>query len=407
MNRPLIIHLDYCLTPGHRINNAAIVIQDKKILAMGGYSAFTHIFDYERIELPGCYAAPGFIDTHLYGAGGYDCMHAAKNPDIAPMSKALAEHGVTSFVPTTQSTGRQKLQEVVKALARICKDGDSLPGAVPVGIHVEGPFLSYRKRGAHPEQYIRPIDLEEARAILEAGEGMVKIFTFAPEHEEAIELTKMLCKADVTPALGHTMAGRVQVLDAIEAGARRCSHLFNGMEPLQQRKVGLAAIAMMDDRIWTEIIPDGIHILPGMIDLTCRCTALDKIIAISNSNEAAGLDVEGIFSLGDEHIKVQNGVAVLEGSGDVIAGSINCLDENFQHLMEYSHLSHEEALAAVTINPATSIGLTDRGQVKPGKRADIVIMDNQHQVVMTIVNGKIVFEVDWIDELKANAEAPA
>ena len=119
------------------------------------------------------------------------------------------------------------------------------------------------------------------------------------------------------------------------------------------------------------------------------------------SNEATGLEVEGIFSLGDEHIKVKNGVAVLEGSGDVIAGSINCLDENFRHLMEYSHLSQEEALAAVTVNAAKSIGLTDRGEVKPGKRADIVILDNEHQVVMTIVNGKIVYECDWIDELKA------
>ena len=364
-------------------------------MAVGGYSAFTHTQNYQVIDLPDCYAIPGFVDTHIYGAGGYDCMHANTNPDIAIMSELLAKHGVTSFIPTTQSATHEKLLAVISALSDLCHK--EMPGAVPVGIHIEGPYLNIIKRGAHPEIHIRPIDINEVKSIIKAGKGMIKIFTFAPELDHALGLVKLLVKNSIIPSMGHTMANQEEVMSAVNSGAIRCSHLFNGMEPLRQRKVGLAAAAMTDERLWVELIVDGVHIHPSMIDLACRCIAKNKLVCISNSVEAAGLDQEGIYQLGDEKIHVERGTSRLVGG--VIAGSIEFLDQNFRHLLSYSHLSAAEATSCFTLNAAKSVGLTDRGEIKPGKRADLVIMNHSHEVLMTIVAGKVVYRKKDINKI--------
>ena len=396
MQKELLVHLKYCLTPTNRINNAAIVIRQGGILAVGGYSAFTHTENYNVIDMPDCYAIPGFIDTHIYGAGGYDCMHADTNPNIAVMSELLAMHGVTSFIPTTQSADHKKLLSVIEALASICND--DMPGAVPVGIHIEGPYLSLAKRGAHPEIHIRPINVKEAKGMIKAGKGAIKIFTFAPELDGALKLTELLVKNHIIPSMGHTVANQEEVIRAIDCGASRCSHLFNGMEPLRQRKVGLAAIAMTDERLWVELIVDGVHINPRMIDLACRCIAKNKLVCVSNSVEAAGLDQEGIYQLGEEEIHIERGTSRLVDG--VIAGSIEFLDQNFRHLLSFSHLTDAEAASCFTLNVAKSVGLSDRGEIKPGKRADLVIMNQSHEVLMTIVAGKIVYRKENTATLK-------
>ncbi len=388
MKDALLIHLDYCLTPTTRINNAAIVIRDHRILAVGGYSAFVHPENYDIIEMLDCYAIPGFVDTHLSGAGRFDCMHANTDPNFAAMSIALAEHGITSFLPTTHSSAHGHLLGVVDAL-REQIDNYTLPGAVPIGFHIDGPFISMGKRGAHQEKYIAPIDLGLAREIIETGGGTIKIFTFAPELEHGIKLTEILVENGISPCMGHTVARENEVLRAVEAGANRCLHLYNGMEPLQQRKVGLAAIAMIDERIWVEIIPDGVHSHWGMLELACRCKSKGKIIGISNATEAAGLP-DGRYHLGDRIILVENGRVTLKDG--TIAGSTSFLDENYRNLLTHTEMSQEEAAACCSLNPATSIGARDRGRIKPGKRADLVILDKKnHEVQMTIVNGRLAY----------------
>ncbi len=401
MKESLLLQLDYCLTPTTRINNAAIVIRDGCILALGGYSAFVHPENYDLFEMPDCYALPGFIDTHISGAARFDSMHAASNPDLDEMSEALAAHGVTSFVPTTHSSPHDHLLAVVEALeARV--DDDSLPGAIPAGLHIDGPFISVEKRGAHQEEYLAPIDLGKTREIIQAGRGKIKIFTFAPELEHAVKLSELLCEHDIVPCMGHTVAGYQQVISAIEAGASRCLHLYNGMEPLQQRKVGLAAIALLDDRVWVELIPDGVHSHWGMLDLACRCKAKDKLIAISNSTEAAGLP-DGRYHLGDRVIIVKKGRVTLESG--TIAGSANFLDQNYRNMLKHTYLSQEEVAACFTLNAAQSVGLHDRGRLKPGKRADLVILNQEHEVQLTLVNGRIVYSKDDRCQLP-EAQAP-
>lgn len=391
MDRDLLIHLDYCLTPCTRINNAAIVINGGSIFALGGYSAFTNTHQYEVIDMPGCYALPGFVDTHIYGAGGFDCMHIDEGQPAA-MSRSLARHGVTSFVPTTQSERPERLLTVVESLAKLCTNKD-LPGALPVGIHIEGPFISREKSGSHVDEFVREVDLEEGRALMEAGNGHVRIFACAPELAKAHELIAEICARDIVPELGHTMADQDAVTAAIDAGARRCSHILNGMEPLKQRAVGLAAVSMTDERMWVELIVDGVHVAPSMIDLICRCIPADKLILVSNAMMAAGLDADGEYQLGPDAIRVVDGQAKIKG-GQTLAGATKLLDHNYRGLLRYSNLSQEEVAAACTLNPARSIGLSDRGSIRPGKRADLVILDSEHCVRMTIVKGEIVYRAD-------------
>ncbi len=395
MRDALLIHLDYCLTPTTRINNAAIVVRDRRIHAVGGYSAFVHLENYDVIDMPKCYALPGFIDTHISGANRFDCMHANTNPDIALMSESLAAHGVTAFLPTTHSSAHEHLLAVVEAL-RDETENEDLPGALPVGLHIDGPFISLAKRGAHQEKYVRPIDLGQAREVLETGRGKIMIFTLAPELENATALVNMLRERNISPCMGHTIANQKQVMAAIEAGADRCLHLYNGMEPLQQRKVGLAAISLINDGIWVELIPDGIHSHWGMLELACRCKTKDKLVCISNATEAAGLE-DGRYHLGDRVILVRRGRVTLENG--TIAGSTNFLDQNYRNLMLHTELTQEEAAACFTMNPAASIGMRDRGRIKPGKRADLVIFNENHEIQMTLVSGNIVYSRVDTDEL--------
>lgn len=387
MKDGLLIHTDYCLTPNTTIHNAAIVIRDGHILAIGGYTAFIHTEQFHVIEMPECYMLPGFVDTHLYGAGGYDCMHADTDPNVSTMSTKLAEHGVTSFVHTTQSCSPEKLLKVVDALGRTCHQ--DLPGAVPVGVTVEGPYLSNRYFGAHPEEYLRPIDLEEVRRLIDAGGGQIRILTFAPELAGADALIDLLTEHDIIPCLGHTAGQEQHIKRAVEAGATRCSHLYNGMPPLSQREFSLAGIALTDQRVWVEIIADGVHIHPGMIDLACRAKPKDHIIGISNSTEAAGL-ADGKYQLGDKTIYVKDGRSYT--ADKKLAGSVSFLDSNYRYMLDNTHLEQGEVGACFTLNAVRSIGLNDRGVLKPGKRADVVILDKENQVQMTIVSGRVVYD---------------
>ena len=388
MKDALLIHLDYCLTPSTRINNAAIVIRDHKILAVGGYSAFVHPENFDIIEMTDCYAIPGFIDTHISGAARFSCMNSDISVGMGPLSAVLAEHGVTSFLPTTSSHSPEHLLEIIGNLLPWIDDY-KLNGAVPIGFHIDGPFLNMEKRGAHRPEYVKPIDLAFVRELIEATKGNTKIFTFAPELDRSLELIELLCENGISPCMGHTLASETEVYGAVNAGANRCLHLYNGMEPLMQRQVGLAALSLIDERIWVEIIPDGVHSHWGMLELACRCKPKDKLVAISNATEASGLP-DGKYKLADRSIVVEGGRVTL--STGTIAGSNSFLDQNYRNLLKHTGLTQEEAAACCSLNPAKSIGSTDRGKIKPGKRADLVILDKQnHQVQMTIVNGRLAY----------------
>ena len=382
-NRTLFL-TDYCLTPHINIPNAGILCEEKKIIAVGGASAFSldepglHV-----IDLTDAYATPGFIDSHIHGGGGYNTGNALDpDTDITVLCRYLASHGVTTFLPSLVSYPRDKMIALTAKLAELVEK--SYPGADPCAINLEGPFINIRKCGSQDASAVSPIDMGYARELIAAGNGRIKLLTFAPELKDSDKLIELLLENGVIPSMGHSMAGPEEVLRAIDAGARRCTHLYNGLPPLHHRISSITDVVLTHNDISVELIVDGAHIDPRMVDITARVKPNDKIIGISNA-----IDFDSSFS--SRFIKKDDGL-VYTGNG-VIAGTTLPLETGWAHLKNYSRMPENLASACFTSNPAEDLGLITRGEIRPGKRADITFFDLEtNNVRMTVSNGVIVYK---------------
>ncbi len=382
-NRTLFL-TDYCLTPHINIPNAGILCEEKKIIAVGGASAFSldepglHV-----IDLTDAYATPGFIDSHIHGGGGYNTGNALDpDADIAVLCRYLASHGVTTFLPSLVSYPRDKMIALTAKLAELVEK--SYPGADPCAINLEGPFINIRKCGSQDASAVSPIDMGYARELIAAGNGRIKLLTFAPELKDSDKLIELLLENGVIPSMGHSMAGPEEVLRAIDAGARRCTHLYNGLPPLHHRISSITDVVLTHNDISVELIVDGAHIDPRMVDITARVKPNDKIIGISNA-----IDFDSSFS--SRFIKKDDGL-VYTGNG-VIAGTTLPLETGWAHLKNYSRMPENLASACFTSNPAEDLGLITRGEIRPGKRADITFFDLEtNNVRMAVSNGVIVYK---------------
>ena len=382
-NRTLFL-TDYCLTPHVHIPNAGILCEEKKIIAVGGASAFSldepglHV-----IDLTDAYATPGFIDSHIHGGGGYDTAKALEpDADINILCRHLAMHGITTFLPTLMSYPRDKMIALTAKLAELVED--SHEGADPCAINLEGPFINVRKCGSQNPEAICSIDMGYARELIAAGNGRIKLLTFAPELKDADKLIELLLENGVIPSMGHSIANPEEVLRAIDAGARRCTHLYNGLPPLHHRISSITDVVLTHHDIAVELIVDGAHIDPRMVDITARVKPNDKIIGISNAIEFENTD-------GSRYFKKEDGL-VYTRSG-VIAGTTMTLETGWAHLKNYSNMPGNLAAACFTSNPAQDLGLITRGEIRPGKRADITFFDLEtNNVCMTVSNGSIVYK---------------
>ncbi len=395
----ILFLVDYCLTPYENIPNSGILCEGEQILAIGGASAFAREPGLEIIKLEDAYAVPGFIDSHIHGAGGFDSSTAyLEDAKIESMCATLASHGVTTFFPTIVSGPFENMLKAVTALAKMIDDEHE--GADPAGIHVEGPFLNKIKRGSQVEGDLAEIDLGFARELIEAGDGRIKLMTFAPELARTPELIELLLENGVIPSMGHSLAGEEDVMRAIDAGARRCTHIFNGMPQLHQREAALTAVALTDNRVSIEIIVDGLHIHPRMVDLASRLKPKDKIIGVSDAVQSAGLQSrDGKYHLGKSEIQVRDGL-VTTGEG-IIAGTTMTLETGWHHLNTYAKMPSTVSAACFTSNPANDLGLITRGELRPGKRADISFFDSaSNRTRMTVTRGRIAYDA-------ASARQPA
>ena len=380
--------VSYGLTPYERINNIGILCENDTILAIGGGSAFESEPGLKEIKLDDVYAMPGFIDTHIHGAGGFDSSTADEHKDkMASMSKTLASHGTTAFLPTIVSQEWNKMLCVINTLADLTTR--TYDGAKPIGLNVEGPFINIDKKGAQKAENIRKIDIGAAKELIAAGKNKIKIMTFSPELENAIKLIELMRENNIVPSMGHCIADEQTVLNAISAGASRCTHLFNGMQALHQRNIGLAAIALIDSRVDIELILDGGLIHPKMIELACRAKPHNKIIGISDAVEGVGMS-EGKYHLGESEIEIHKGVVTTKDG--TLAGTIQTLEKGWKHLASSSHMPLTEAAACLSSNPARSIGLKNRGEITPRNYADIAFFDvNDNSVRLTVSQGRIVY----------------
>ncbi|WDE99028.1 N-acetylglucosamine-6-phosphate deacetylase [Lentisphaera profundi] len=382
----LLINVDYGLTNGRVIHNCSILCRDKSIYAIGGASSFKEAVYTHCLDLKDCYAVPGFVDGHIYGFGKISLLDSMDVNALSVMARELPAHGVTSFLATLQSTNRPKLIEALKRTSdNILNQED---GAEALGIHLIGPFINPELNGLVRDEGVRKYSRDELEEIIEAAQGTLKVMTLAPEVEGAQEIIEILTKNGIQASMGHSSANEHQVHASMKAGARNVTHLYNCMKPLHQREMGLSSTALVDESLTCELIFDGFHIHPQMLDLACRAKGGDKISAVSSANQGTGLPDgrykfdENEYIIEDQHLLLPDGT---------IAGSMLTLEQAWQNVINFTHMNTKEAIACFTSTPSTSLGLSDRGHLSPGLKADIAIFNKDHELQATLINGNIAY----------------
>jgi N-acetylglucosamine-6-phosphate deacetylase len=378
------------LAPLERIENPALLIEDGIITAVGPRASVTVPLKGRVVDFGDAILAPGLIDIHIHGGGGHDVMEGSDD-SLAAIERMMARHGVTSYCPTTVTAPLDKtlrsLEVLGKAVVRAASDGHSdSPRARPVGIHLEGPFLSQARRGVHPPLYLQPPSMEMFNQMWDAAGGNIRVLTIAPELEGALELIRDASRRGVCVSIGHSNATLAQAQAGIQAGARHATHSFNAMRRLTHRDPGLLGAILTDHAITADIIVDGLHVEPVVVDLFIRAKGLDGAVLITDSISATGMP-DGTYHVGSFEVHVQGSRCESFGK---LAGSVLTLDRAIQNVMEFAQHSFQDGLRMATVNPARVVGVAHRkGVLQAGADADIGVFSPHGDVMQTIVGGVV------------------
>lgn len=334
------------------------------------------------IDAKGAYVGAGLIDIHIHGAGGADVMDA-NDDTIETISQLLVKFGVTSFLPTTMTMSQEKIECALNQI-RIGMNGH-YKGAKVLGCHLEGPFISETYKGAQNKAFIQKPNM----TWIEPFQDVIKLITLAPEVDEGYEFIKaMKLKTDIKLSMGHTSTTFAKAKEAIQLGISHATHTFNGMSGFNHREPGAVGAILMSD-VSAELIADKIHVNPEIFEWFYRVKS-GNIVLITDSMRA-GCMPDGVYDLGGQEVIVENGSARLRTGS--LAGSVLTLNKAVRNFYEETTLSLPAVYQLASLNAARSIGVEDcKGSIEIGKDADLVIWDEALEALVTIVEGKIVYE---------------
>jgi N-acetylglucosamine-6-phosphate deacetylase len=325
---------------------------------------------------------PGFVDIHVHGGGGASFLSA--DPDEAACAVEFhRRRGTTTTLASLVTAPLDILERQLSALADLCADG------LLAGIHLEGPWLSNARRGAHNPAFLRPPALPEVRRLLTAGGSALRMVTLAPELDGALDAVRAVAASGVVATIGHTDASYEVTRAGIDAGARLGTHLFNGMRPVHHREPGPVVALLEDDRVAVELVNDGTHLHPAIVRGVVAAAGPDRVGLVTDAIAGAGMG-DGEYELGGLRVRVGGGVARLAGSGS-IAGSTLTMDAAFRRTVVDAHLPLAVAARLTSSTPARVVGLDDVGAIEPGRRADLVVLDERLEVVAVMAGGT------WVD----------
>jgi N-acetylglucosamine-6-phosphate deacetylase len=379
------------ITPYRIISNGSVLITGKTITAVSeGNTDFDGALE---IDAMGKYIAPGFIDIHIHGGGGHDFMDGTEKAFLK-IAELHARYGTTSMLPTTLSASPEELMQTLQAYETASKKNKQ--GATFLGMHLEGPYFAMAQRGAQDPRYIRNPDPQEYEAIVSQF-SMIRRWSAAPELTGAIAFGKYMKSHGVLPAVAHTDAIYEDVLAAFENGFTLATHLYSGMSGVTRRNAfryaGVIESAFIIDEMDVEIIADGVHLPPPLLQLVYKIKGADRTALITDAMRAAGMP-PGKSMLGSLHnglpVIVEDGVAKLPDRSS-FAGSVATADRLVRSMVHLAGIPLQDVIKMISSTPARILGVSDRkGSLLAGKDADLVIFDDDITIDTTVIEGRII-----------------
>jgi N-acetylglucosamine-6-phosphate deacetylase len=367
------------------VSNPVVVLEDNRIDSIAAHDSAPLSGNAQHIDLPGATLAPAFFDVHIHGAAGHDVMEAT--PDaLDAVGSFLATRGTGNYFATTVTATVDSTLRAVNGIAKRIAAAPVPGQAQPIGIHLEGPFLSHAKRGVHPPDLLLAPDIALFDRICEAAEGHVRLITLAPELPGAAEFAAHATARGVRVSVGHSNATAAETNSTIAAGAVSATHTFNAMRPLDHREPGILGTVLTKKSLFAELICDGIHTAPEMVQLWWSAKGPERGILVTDAMSATGMP-DGQYQLGGFTVDVANGRAMANG---VLAGSVLTLDRALTNFISFTGANLDEALQLLTVNPASMTGLASRvGALAAGGPANLVAVDDSGVLLASIVHGKL------------------
>jgi N-acetylglucosamine-6-phosphate deacetylase len=374
-------------TPAKCVERPLVLIEGDTIVEIASQTARAVPQEAQLLDFGDAILAPGFVDIHVHGGAGYDAM-SADATDLMALERFLAVHGVTAYFPTTVTAPMDQTLSALDRLATAIEAAErsaepAVGRAQPLGIHLEGPFISHIRRGVHPPAHLLVPTLDSFDRFWQAARGRIRLMTIAPELEGAEEVIAGAARRGVCVSLGHSNADLATTRAAVAAGARHFTHGFNAMRPLDHREPGIVGEMLTDSRVSADIIVDGVHVDPIVVELFLKAKGPDLAVLITDATAATGMP-DGRYRLGAIDVEVKDSRCMADGK---LAGSVLTMDRAVGNVMRFAHWDLQQALRLASLNPAAVAGLTHRGKLEAGCRADIVVLTPHGQVRNTIVGG--------------------
>jgi N-acetylglucosamine-6-phosphate deacetylase len=385
----IVLRAQLLYTPQEEIEHPLVFIEDGIISQLSSRTQRDIPANATEIDLthefPGAILAPGFIDIHMHGGAGLDVMSASA-AELPHLNRFLTKHGVTGYFPTTVAAS---LDQTCAALGRLADAIETAPTrnggmqAEPLGIHLEGPFLSHKRRGVHPPENLIAPTLEIFERLWQAARGHVGMMTIAPELPGAIEVIAEAARRKVCVSIGHSDAIAETARAAVHAGASHATHTFNAMRPLDHRDPGILAEVLTDEHLTADIIADGIHVAPEVVQLFLNAKGKTGSVLITDATAATGMP-DGTYQLGPIQVEVKDGRCMMDGK---LAGSVLTMDRAVRNITRFGGWSLRDAVRAATLNPALAVGLKQIGVIAPGAEANLVVLSSKGDVRKTFIRG--------------------
>jgi len=381
--KPIVLTAAQLFDGGRIVEQPVIAIEDSRITSISTRADGPLPPGARVLDFPGATLAPSFFDVHLHGAAGHDVMEATPEA-LDAVGRLLASRGTGSFLATTVTAALEVTLRAVEGLAKIVAASAREGVAHPIGIHLEGPFLSHAKRGVQPAEHLLAPSVATFDRLYEAAQGHVRLMTLAPELPGAVELAAHATKRGVRVSVGHSNATAAETRAAIEAGAVSATHTFNAMRALDHREPGILGTVLTEDGLYSELICDGIHSKPEITRLWWRAKGRERAILVTDGMSAAGMG-DGEYTLGGFAVHVENGRATANG---VLAGSVLTLDKALTNFMAFTGASAADGLRLLTSNPAAMTGFDDvAGSVAAGRAANLIAVSAEGKLLASFVSG--------------------